>query len=143
MTRVYKEAVVDYSQQEIFDLINNVEHYPEFVPGCISTEILSKQDNMLTAKVVVSKAIYTKSFTTKNTFYPYERVNIELIEGPLKRLSGAWILEPISDNSTKVKLDLDISLKSDFLDMIFGDIVHNMMSTMVEAFVDRAKVVYE
>ncbi len=142
MARIYQEIELEYSKKDVFKLINEIEKYPEFVPGCRGARMLAQKDNIIEAELLISKSGYTESLVTRNTHYPYDSIKIELVRGPIKNLSGGWNLTYIQEDRTKVILDLDIVLKGNFLDIVFANIIESMMSDMVRSFVGRARVVY-
>ena len=142
MSRIYQEIELEYSKEKVFNLINQIEEYPEFVPGCKGARVLSRDGNIVEAELLISKGGYSESLVTRNTSYSYDCIKIELLRGPLKSLSGGWDLKYVQQNKTKIILDLNMIVKGNFLDIIISNVIEKLMHDMVEAFVTRARLVY-
>lgn len=84
MASIERSALVSFSCQQMFDLVNDIEAYPEFVPGCVGATILEQSADHKVAKLNISKAGIGKSFTTRNTLHAPERIDMELVDGPFK-----------------------------------------------------------
>lgn len=142
MASIERSALVSFSCQQMFDLVNDIEAYPQFVPGCVSATILEQSDDHKVAKLDISKAGIGKSFTTRNTLHAPERIDMQLVDGPFKRLSGGWQFQPLSENACKIVFKLDFEFSNRLLSMAFGRIFHEITSRMVDAFAKRAQQVY-
>ncbi|MGM0480582.1 MAG: type II toxin-antitoxin system RatA family toxin [Pseudomonadota bacterium] len=143
MPRIEKSALVAYSAQQMFELVNDIETYPKFVPGCVDARVVEQGDDYKVATLDISKAGIRKSFTTKNILLEAERIDMQLVDGPFKSLSGGWRFTPISDDACKIQFELQFEFANRLLGMAFGKIFSEVTSRMVDAFVQRAKQVYE
>ena len=143
MTHIYHEIMEPYSAQQMFDLVNDINSYPQFVPDCIDTGVLQRDDNLLLAYIEVEKFGFKKRFTTLNRLKEPSKIEITLIDGPLKKLVGAWTFTPISENQSKITFDLTFEFNSKLLDMTFTPIFKDIMKNMVIAFSNRAKQLYD
>lgn len=143
MTHIYHEIMEPYSAQQMFDLVNDINAYPQFVPDCIDTEVLQRDDNLLLAYIEVEKFGFKKRFTTLNRLKEPSKIEITLIDGPFKKLIGAWTFTPISENQSKITFDLTFEFNSKLLDMTFTPIFKDIMKNMVIAFSNRAKQLYD
>lgn len=141
MSHIQKFAHVNYSQKQMFDLVNDFEQYPEFLPGCLGARTLKRTDDEIVATLDVGKGPVRQSFTTRNILTEPERVEMQLVEGPFKRLHGVWTFEALSENTCKIALSIDFEL-SGMLKFAFGGVFGQVANHMVEAFSERAKVVY-
>jgi ribosome-associated toxin RatA of RatAB toxin-antitoxin module len=126
----------------MFDLINDVAKYPEFIPGCASTEVLEQTDNQMKASILIAKAGIKQWFTTNNTLVRGESVQMELVDGPFSALSGGWTIRALSDSACKIELNLDFAFSSRLVEFAFGKVFNAIASNMVVAFTERAKHVY-
>ncbi|MDX1678841.1 type II toxin-antitoxin system RatA family toxin [Arsukibacterium sp.] len=142
MPQIERSALVFYSAQQMFDLVNAIPDYPQFLPGCKSADILSQTDDEMVAKLQVSKAGIGQSFTTRNILHPYDRIDMQLVDGPFKRLQGGWQFVPLNDHSCKVVLRLEFEFSSRLVQFAFGKVFSELTAAMVNAFTQRAKVVY-
>ena len=143
MTHIYHEIMEPYSAQQMFDLVNDINAYPQFVPDCIDTGVLQRDDNLLLAYIEVEKFGFKKRFTTLNRLKEPSKIEITLIDGPFKKLVGAWTFKPISENQSKITFDLTFEFNSKLLDMTFTPIFKDIMKNMVIAFSNRAKQLYD
>lgn len=143
MPQVNRSALVMFSARQMYDLVNDVESYPEFLPGCIGSRVVSIDGNVMVASVDVSKAGISKTFTTRNTLIENERVDMKLVDGPFKLLEGGWTFISLDDNACKVSLDLSFEFDNKLAEFAFGKIFKELAGNMVSAFSERAKVVYE
>ncbi len=131
-----------YSVEQMFQLINDVLAYPQFLPDCSNSKIITEDDNSVTAALLVSKAGLNKWFTTKNTFISNQQVQLELVDGPFNKLYGRWLLTALSEDACKVSLELEYEFSNKMFDLAFGRIFNHLTNNMVQAFTQRAKDVY-
>lgn len=142
MPQIERSALVFYSARQMFELVADVPSYPQFLPGCSKSAVLSFDGTVQTAKLEVSKAGIGKSFTTRNTLVPYERLGMELVDGPFKYLRGGWQFIPLDAQACKVVLALEFEFSSKLVEFAFGKIFNELTLAMVQAFTERAKHIY-
>ncbi|MEP1446167.1 MAG: type II toxin-antitoxin system RatA family toxin [Paraglaciecola sp.] len=142
MAIVSRSALVAYNAESMFDLINDVQLYPEFIPGCAETKVLQQDNNNMRASILISKAGVKQWFTTHNTLKRGEFIQMNLVDGPFSRLSGGWTILPLSESGCKIELNLDFAFSSSLIEMAFGRVFNSIAANMVVAFTDRAKQVY-
>ncbi|OCG22210.1 ubiquinone-binding protein [Gilliamella sp. wkB108] len=142
MAHVFHEVIEPYSIQQMFELVNDIARYPEFVPDCIATGIISKQDNIVAAFIEVEKLGFKKSFTTLNQINQPNSIDMKLLEGPFKHLSGKWCFIALDENKSKISLSLDFEFKNKLLDLAFTPVFKEVMANMVNAFSQRARQIY-
>lgn len=143
MPQVNRSALVMFSAKQMYDLVNDVASYPQFLPGCVGSNIVSTEGNVMVASVEVSKASIKKTFTTRNTLVENERVDMQLVDGPFKLLQGGWSFLSLDDNACKVSLDLEFEFDNKLAEFAFGKVFKELAGNMVNAFSERAKTVYE
>jgi len=142
MPSINRSALVMYSAEQMFELINDVLAYPSFLPDCSESKIIDKTDESVTAALLVSKVGFKKWFTTKNTLISNKEIQLTLVDGPFKQLQGSWQLTPLSDEACKVSLALEYEFSNKVLDIAFGRVFNQLTNNMVQAFTQRAKDVY-
>lgn len=142
MPKIERSALVNYSAQAMYDLVNDVDSYPEFLPGCKDSKVLAREDNMMKASLLVAKAGVKQWFTTKNTLEPARHIHMQLVDGPFKRLRGGWTFSPLADDACKIELKLEFEFTSKLTELAFGKVFNALAASMVKAFTDRAKQVY-
>lgn len=142
MPIVHKSIIVPYTPQQMFDLVNDISHYPQFIPACVASEVIDANPDEIHATLHFSRSGFQKSFTTINRLSPYKMIEIRLLQGPFRQLEGFWRFEAVENNGCEIILDLEFEFSNKILAMMFGPIFHQVAVTLIEAFQQRAKVVY-
>ncbi|MDF1764053.1 MAG: type II toxin-antitoxin system RatA family toxin [Oleibacter sp.] len=142
MTHITRSALVMHSAEAMFDLVNDVSQYPEFLPGCRAARVLESSGSFIEAELTLSKAGFEQSFITRNHLTRPERMEITLVEGPFSRFAGHWQFQPLSDDACKVSLELHFEMGNPITGAAMGALFKQVAGMMVDAFVKRAKVVY-
>ncbi|MEO9275434.1 type II toxin-antitoxin system RatA family toxin [Marinomonas sp. 5E14-1] len=141
MSHVERFAHVNYSCEQMFALVNDVDAYPEFLPGCLGSKLISQTATEIVASLDVGKGPVKQSFTTRNTLEQYNRIEMALVSGPFKTLHGVWAFTELSPTSCKIMLSIEFEL-SGMLKFAFGGVFSQVANAMVDSFSKRAKVVY-
>jgi len=139
---VQKSALVKFSAKQMFDLVDDIEAYPQFLPWCSGSKVLRREGNIVEGRIDIAKAGFHKSFTTRNVTDPGGRITISLLDGPFKSLEGVWNFMPLRADASKISLDLEFEIASTFASLAFGPVFNQICNTMVGAFTQRAKVIY-
>ena len=134
MRRVSKSALVPYTAEQMFALVDNVESYPQFLPWCNSAKICSRSDAVLEATLELQKGAVSKTFTTRNSRTEFESINLELLDGPFRYLQGGWKFKNLGDQGCKVSLELEFEFDSAMVDMMFGSFFESTCNSLVDAF---------
>jgi len=142
MTHINRSAIVPFSAEKMFALVDDISSYPSFLPWCKSTKIYSRDDNEVKASIEMSKAGIQKSFTTWNQNYQFNSIELNLVEGPFKSLKGCWKFEELKPNACKISLEIDFEFSSKILSATVGPVFSQICNTLVNSFVSRAKEVY-
>ncbi|MAX98828.1 MAG: ubiquinone-binding protein [Oceanospirillaceae bacterium] len=142
MTTISRSALVMYSAEQMFELINDVRRYPEFLNGCKATQVIAEGDDFIEATLTISKAGVNQSFSTHNDLYRPERMEMRLLDGPFSKFEGIWRFQPLSDDACKVSLDMEFDVGGLLAGAALGMVFKQVANTMVDAFVKRAKEVY-
>lgn len=143
MPTIHRTAIVPYSAEQMYDLVNDIAHYHEFVPYCIASVVHEKSDDEIRATITLSAKGFQKSFTTLNRLQKNSMMEIQLIDGPFKHLEGFWKFEKRDENHSEVILDLEFELSNKMVAMMFGPVFQQVASSLVDAFVKRAKDIYQ
>lgn len=142
MPTISRSALVMHSAEQMFLLINDIDNYPQFLPDCGGSKIVSKDETSMTASILVSKGGIKKWFTTENTLIKNKKVVLSLVDGPFKYLTGEWLLTPLSEEACKIHFELDYEFSNKVLALAFGRVFTNLTNNIVQAFTVRAKKVY-
>jgi len=142
MHTLKRNALVPYTQRQMFELVNAIEDYPRFLPWCGNSQIITRTSEEVVAELDVSWKGMHKSFTTRNRLFPYDRVEISLVNGPLHRLDGIWSFHALDEHACKINLDLEFEFTGRFIDRLFQPVFQHIANTLVDAFCKRAVELY-
>ncbi|QGH29132.1 type II toxin-antitoxin system RatA family toxin [Kluyvera intermedia] len=142
MPQISRTALVPYSAEQMYQLVNDVNAYPDFIPGCTGSRVLESGPTQMTAAVDVSKAGISKTFTTRNTLTDNQSILMHLVDGPFKKLIGGWKFTPLSQDACKIEFQLDFEFTNKLIELAFGRIFKELALNMVQAFTMRAREVY-
>jgi len=139
---ISRNALVPYSAAQMYQLVDDIEHYDQFLPWCGGTTVISRDEDEVRARISISKAGFNKSFATCNRLQRNKMIEMRLLEGPFKHLEGYWRFDVLADDACKVTLDLQFEFSSKIIGATFGPIFGQIASGMMDAFMKRAKQVY-
>jgi len=143
MSHINRSALVHYSPAEMYQLVNDVAEYPKFLPWCRSSEVKSESPTEMVASVEIAKGVLNKTFTTSNKLRKNVRIDLELVDGPFKKLSGHWQFDALKTaNACKVNLDLEFEFDSAMMSIAAKPIFTQIANSLVDAFCKRAVDVY-
>ena len=142
MNRVDRSALLPYTHTEMFDLVSDILAYPEFLPWCSGTQILSRQGEALSARISFSVSGVSQSFTTRNRLQPGKEIAMQLVDGPFSELHGQWRFQPLGDAGSKISLFLEYDFSSKVVALAVGPVFNKIANTLVDAFQKRAVEVY-
>ncbi|WP_310606800.1 type II toxin-antitoxin system RatA family toxin [Buttiauxella brennerae] len=142
MPQITRTALVPYSAEQMYQLVNDVKSYPDFLPGCTGSRVLNASSDQMTAAVDVSKAGISKTFTTRNTLTSNQSILMHLVDGPFKSLMGGWKFTPLSAEACRIEFQLDFEFTNKLIELAFGRVFKELAGNMVQAFTVRAKEVY-
>ena len=128
----------------MFELVDRVEAYPEFLPWCGGTELLERTDTKTAARIHINYHGLKASFSTQNAKQHPTWMNIELLDGPFRKLEGHWRFIPLgpAQSACKVEFKLQYEFSSRIFEKVLGPVFHHIASTFIESFVKRAGQVY-
>ncbi|WP_372861694.1 type II toxin-antitoxin system RatA family toxin [Spongiibacter sp.] len=142
MNDIRRSALLPYSSEAIFQLINDVAAYPEYMDGCVGAEVLAVDDNSMEARLDLSRAGIRMSFTTRNTLTPPRAIALDLVDGPFEKLRGEWQLLALGDKACKVSLQLRFALSGALVGAATRQLFNSVANNLVDALVKRANELY-
>ncbi len=142
MQRITRSALVPFSAEQMFNLVTDVESYPQFLPGCVGSRVIAFDGNVMTASLDVAKAGISKTFVTRNELVANSMITLQLVEGPFQSLSGHWVFTPLDINACKVELNLEFEFTNSLVELAFGRIFNELAASMVSVFTKRAREMY-
>lgn len=148
--------VVPHSPRQLYDLVADIERYPEFLPWCIAARNRSRETTadgeMIAADLVLGFKMFRERVSSKVTLHPpggdqtnpgsHGRIDVEYVEGPLKYLQNHWVFVPTEDGGCEIDFFVDFEFRSRLLQKIVGALFHEAVSRMVAAFERRATALY-
>ena len=134
---------LNYSDKQMFDLIIDVEKYPEFLPWCKSTNIYDKDNNIFYSDMEIGFNLIKEKFTSRVTTLSTKRIHSEAISGPFNKMNNTWEIENISHNKCKITLNIEFDFKSFLLRNIMGKLFEVSAIKMIDAFENRANYLYK
>jgi ribosome-associated toxin RatA of RatAB toxin-antitoxin module len=143
MTKISRSALVMFTDQQMFDLVNDVEKYPEFLPWCRQVEVIERSSDKMIATIVAQKAGVSRSFTTSNQMLARTQIIMDFQDGPFEHLHGVWTFKALGESGSKVALDLDFNFKRGLVNFAFKKMFEPAADSMMKAFVCRAENVYD
>src|SRR5688500_17546666 len=126
----------------MFDLVNDVESYPKFLHWCRGARIESRQGSTVEATLEIGALGFHQCFRTRNTLERPERIGIDLVSGPFRRLRGEWRFVAAQDQGTDISLTLTFEVTSQPFVVVFAKVFEELAASQMTAFVDRANKVY-
>jgi ribosome-associated toxin RatA of RatAB toxin-antitoxin module len=126
----------------MFDLVDAVEAYPQFLPWCSAADVIHRDEAGTRATLHVNYHGVKQSFTTANAKRPPGSMTMTLVEGPFRTLDGEWRFTALGDEACKVEFRLHYEFSSRILARLVGPVFSLIANTLVEAFVKRADAVH-
>ena len=142
MNEINRSALLPYSSQHVYQLINDIEAYPGYMDGCVGAQVIAVDEDFMEARLDLSRGGINYSFITRNRLVPGTSVTMQLVEGPFSHFEGRWQLVALSDSACKVSLSLRFALDSKVLGAAARLMFNSMADNLVNAMVARAKKVY-
>jgi ribosome-associated toxin RatA of RatAB toxin-antitoxin module len=145
MREIRRSALVPATTRRMFELINDVESYPGFVPGCSAATVIERSPELVRARLTVGSGALRTSFVTRNSLTADSSIHMELEEGPFRTLDGLWTLTPVAAPGSaapigcRVELQLRFELKGGLANLAMGPVIERMAGSLVDAFVARAR----
>lgn len=126
----------------MYSLVDDIPRYPEFLPWCSDSEVLSREPGRVLARLEISKGSFRKILTTTNRMEPYSGIYMVLKEGPFSMFEGNWTFAELREDACKVELDLQFEFANPVMSVILSPLFEDIGNTMVDAFSRRAESVY-
>ncbi len=142
MRKVSRSALVPYSAEKMYSLVEDVDSYPTFLPWCNDVEVHLREGNVVEATLELHRGKMSKRFRTRNTMQPSDAMDLELVDGPFRHLSGGWRFRQLGAEGCKVSFELEFEFDGRVLDLMIGAFFEDMCNSLVDAFTQRAAEIY-
>jgi len=142
MRHVERSAIVPFSPEQMFALVEDIERYPQFVPWVSAAQLLERTPEQVIGRLEMHRAGMREIFTTRNVLKPPHQMDLALVDGPFKTLEGRWTFTPIADRGTRISLSIRFEFSNPMLSMLLAKSFEKNCGQLVDAFVARARAVY-
>ena len=142
MATIHKSALVSYGVSKMFDIVDDIDSYSEFLPWCGASKVLKRDGDEVQASIKIEHHRIRKTFTTRNRLQKNKMIEMTLVNGPFKHLHGYWQFMDLGKNACKVTLDLEYEFSSRLIDLTLGPVFSAIANSMVDAFCKRADDLY-
>jgi ribosome-associated toxin RatA of RatAB toxin-antitoxin module len=136
---VRRSALVIFSPEQMFDLVIDVERYPEFLPWVAGAQLHEKSDRELRASLEMQRGGVRERFTTRNSFERPAFMTMSMVEGPFRVLEGRWTFTRIGTAGTRIELEMRFEFASAVVSMLFGKSFEESCNSLIDAFIARAR----
>ena len=136
---IRRSVLVPYSAEAMFDLIEQAECYPSFLPWCTAAEVIERSDDCVAARLEFSYARLRFTMHTRNPKRRPEWLQVRLVEGPFRHFHGDWRLVPLADQGCRVAFDLAYQFSEGVVDQVASAALGRIFGSVMEAFVKRAE----
>jgi ribosome-associated toxin RatA of RatAB toxin-antitoxin module len=142
MALVEKTVLVPYTPEQMYDLVDQAERYPEFLPWCGKAHVEFRDATTTRATLQINYRGVKQSFSTHNANERPHLIDIHLVSGPFRRLHGTWRFIPLGDAACKVDFRLEYEFAGRVLEKIVGPVFGPIANSLVDAFIHRAEQLY-
>jgi len=143
VSHIERNALVHYSPAEMYQLVNNVGDYAKFLPWCKSSAVVESSEFEMIGRVEIARGVLNRTFVTRNTLVPNQRIEIVLVEGPFEKLQGCWTFDALkTTGACKVGLEMDFEFDNALMSLAARPIFTQIANSLVDSFCKRAVEVY-
>jgi coenzyme Q-binding protein COQ10 len=143
-----EQRVLPYTPRRMFDLVADIERYPEFLPWCVAVRVTKREGDTVFADLVVGLGMMRETFTSKVTLSPPPggdragRIDVTYLNGPFRYLNNHWLFEPAANGACRIDFYIDFEFKSALLQKLMEAVFNEAVRRMVGAFESRARKIY-
>ena len=142
MRRIARSAIVEFSAQQMYDLVEDIESYPQFLPWCAGAHVRERTAGRTVATLDVGMPGVAQSFTTENTNVPGKSIDMRLLHGPFRKFDAHWKFAPLGPGGAKIEFAIAYEFADLILAVALDPLFEGIAGTMVDAFTRRAERVY-
>lgn len=143
-----EQQISPYTTRQLFELVADIERYPDFLPWCRAARILERKENELMAELVISFSHMTESYTSRVVLTPPATdadtgaIDVTMVRGPFEHLVNRWRFTPRAGGGADIDFFLDFKFRSRMLEKLIGGLFGKATAKMVSAFRSRADALY-
>ena len=141
-TVIQRSALLFQSAECMYDLVNDVAAYPQFVDHCSASSVIESSDTHMLASLSLEKAGVSLSFTTHNILTRPTQIELQLKDGPFSDFTGRWQFTPLHEGACKVSLSIEFAMKNAVTSRLASSMLESVSHSLVDAFCQRANKLY-
>lgn len=134
--------ILPYTAEQLFDLVLDIEKYPEFLPWCVGARVNEKKKDNLSADVVIGYKMFREKFSSRVHFSRPQTIEVEYMQGPMRNLHNKWIFRNMKAEQCEVDFYVDFTMKTRLFEALIDQFFHRAFTKMVNAFEARALELY-
>lgn len=147
MSKFHTTRLVQHDSTEMFNLVADVENYPNFLPMCEALDVTSRHEEdgktFITADMTVAYKGFRETFTSNVTLdKDNRRIEVQYVDGPFKHLENYWTFTPAGDKACNVEFFIEYEFKNKLLTLALGSIFNKVFKNFSEVFEERADELY-
>ena len=142
MPRHSDTRVLPYTPEQMFDLVADIERYPEFLPWCRAARTVKREGDVVYTDLVIGFKLFRERYTSKVTLERPDRIDSVLVKGPMRHLDNRWRFTRRDDGGTTIDFYVDFEFRSLILQTAIGALFNEAVRRMVAAFEARAHAIY-
>ncbi len=142
MNVINRSALLPYRAEQLFDLVNDIEAYPRYLDGCVGAQVLSREADLIEARLDLARGGIRQSFSTRNRMVAAREITLELIDGPFDHFVGRWDFHALGDEGCKLSLNLEFNMNSSVLGAAASKLFDRVSNNLVDAMCRRAEEMY-
>lgn len=143
MHTVQRSVLVPYTCAQMFDLVAEVDKYPQFMPWCGGASVQSRDEHGMQASITISFAGIRQSFTTRNEHDYPRQITFKLVDGPFSELTGKWEFMELSPDACKVVYTMQYAFANRGLERVVGPVFNRIATSFIDSFTQRAQACYD
>ncbi len=137
-----EKRVLPYSPEQLFNLVADIENYPEFLPWCRAARITRREGDVLHADLVIGFKVFRERFTSKVTLRKPDAVDVQYVKGPMRYLNNHWRFIAQPGGGCLIDFYIDFEFRSTIVQRVIGVLFNEAARRMVSAFEARARQLY-
>lgn len=141
MPRHAEQRLLPHTPEQLFDLVADVERYPEFLPWCVATRVSGRREDGFMAEMVIGFKMFRERYVSRVDLDRPHRIDVSHFRGPFTHLRNHWIFEP-AKGGCLIDFSVDFGFRSHLMDRLIGAVFHEAVRRMVSAFEKRAAQLY-
>jgi coenzyme Q-binding protein COQ10 len=142
MPGIHEVRRLDWSAEQIYDLVADVARYPEFLPWVVATRVRSDSETEMVADMLVGFSMIKEKFTSRVEKQRPSRIRVHYVDGPLRDLDNLWEIRPLGEDACEIVFDVKFAFRNPLFEKLAGQYFDKAFRKMVAAFEARAAVLY-